>query len=255
MRNVKIDEVDELDRDVVALGNDYAQGFTLPPHKHRRAQLLYGATGLMYVSTRNGEWVVPPQHAVWIPPDTTHTVRFVGVTTRSLYIEPACVTGSIKHRRCEVISVSPLLRQLLLEAVDLPPLYESARDRALVNLMLLELAAMPVREFDIPLPQHPALLTLCQAFLIAPSIHDPAERWASALFMSASTFRRHFLRQIGMSFSAWRQRACVVSALALLIKGKPVNEVALSLGYDNASSFATMFRRVTGQPPSFYHPT
>ncbi|MCX2622943.1 AraC family transcriptional regulator, partial [Klebsiella pneumoniae] len=25
-------------------------------------------------------------------------------------------------------------------------------------------------------------------------------------------------------------------------------------GYDNASSFATMFRRVTGQPPSFYHP-
>ena len=60
--------------------------------------------------------------------------------------------------------------------------------------------------------------------------------------MSPSTFRRHFLKQLGLSFSAWRQRACVVSALAL------------SLGYDNASSFATMFRRVTGQPPSFYHP-
>ncbi|MDR8241478.1 AraC family transcriptional regulator, partial [Acinetobacter baumannii] len=27
MRNVKIDEVDRLDREVVALGNDYAQGF------------------------------------------------------------------------------------------------------------------------------------------------------------------------------------------------------------------------------------
>lgn len=86
--------------------------------------------------------------------------------------------GTIKHRRCEVISVSPLLRQLLLEAVDLPPLYENARDRVLVELLLLELAAMPVREFDIPLPRHPALLALCQAFLIAPSVHDPAERWA-----------------------------------------------------------------------------
>ncbi len=52
MRNVKIDEVDRLDRDVVALGNDYAQGFILPPHQHRRAQLLYGATGLMYVTTQ-----------------------------------------------------------------------------------------------------------------------------------------------------------------------------------------------------------
>ncbi|MEQ6984262.1 hypothetical protein ABN199_11550, partial [Klebsiella pneumoniae] len=54
MRNVKIDEFDRLDRDVVALGNDYAQGFILPPHQHRRAQLLYGATGLMYVTTQDG---------------------------------------------------------------------------------------------------------------------------------------------------------------------------------------------------------
>ncbi|EHH4643600.1 AraC family transcriptional regulator, partial [Escherichia coli] len=57
MRNVKIEDVDKLDREVVALGNDYAQGFILPQHQHRRAQLLYGATGLMYVSTCNGEWV------------------------------------------------------------------------------------------------------------------------------------------------------------------------------------------------------
>ncbi|MCX2622607.1 helix-turn-helix domain-containing protein, partial [Klebsiella pneumoniae] len=57
-------------------------------------------------------------------------------------------------------------------------------------------------------------------------------------------------------FRKWRRKVLglINSALAWLIAGKPVNEVALSLGYDNASSFATMFRRVTGQPPSFYHP-
>lgn len=52
MRNVKIKEVEQLDREVVAIGNDYVQGFMLPQHKHRRAQLLYGATGLMHVITR-----------------------------------------------------------------------------------------------------------------------------------------------------------------------------------------------------------
>ncbi len=217
MRNVKIDEFDRLDRDVVALGNDYAQGFILPPHQHRRAQLLYGATGLMYVTTQDGEWVVPPQHAVWIPPETVHAVRFAGVTTRSLYIEPDCVAAFIKHRRCEVISVSPLLRQLLLEAVDLPPLYDSPRDRTLIQLMLLELAAMPVREFDIPLPQHPALLALCQAFLLNPSIHDPAARWARALTTQArcrqaendrpSCFRKWRRKVLGLINSALAQRA------------------------------------------------
>ena len=254
MRNVSIDDFDFMPRDVVAIGNDYAQGFLLTQHHHRRAQLLYGATGQMHVSTHDGEWVVPPQHAVWIPPETLHAVKFVGVTTRSLYITPECAARLSRSSRCEVISVSPLLRQLLLEAVDLQPLYDSERERALMQLLLLELSTMSAREFDIPLPQQPALLALCQTFLLAPTIHDPAERWARTMFMSASTFRRHFLKQTGMSFSTWRQRACVVSALALLITGKSVNEVALSLGYDNASSFATMFRRVTGQPPSFYHP-
>jgi len=88
----------------------------------------------------------------------------MGVPTRSLYIEPACAASLRNNSRCEVIAVSPLLRQLLLEAVDLPPRYNSVRDRALTDLMLLELATMPVREFEIPLPQQPALLALCQAF-------------------------------------------------------------------------------------------
>lgn len=254
MRNISIDKVDNMASDVVAIGNDYAKGFMLAPHRHRRAQLLYGASGQMHVSTRDGEWVVPPQHAVWIPPETLHAVKFVGVTTRSLYIEPARAAELKRNDRCEVIVVSPLLRQLLLDAVDLPPFCESERERVLINLMLLELAAMTAREFDIPLPNHPGLLALCQDFLLTPTIHDPAERWAEVMFMSASTFRRHFMQYTGMSFSAWRQRACVVSALELLITGRPVNEVALSLGYENGSSFATMFRRVTGQPPSFFHP-
>jgi AraC-like DNA-binding protein/mannose-6-phosphate isomerase-like protein (cupin superfamily) len=255
MRNVHIDDYDGIDREVVAVGNDYPGGYRLPEHCHRRAQLLYGATGLMHVYTQSGSWTVPPQHAVWIPPQTSHSVTFIGVTTRSLYIEPTSAGALQMGDRCKIVSVSPLLRQLLIEAVMLTPRYESRRDSLLVALLLQELAAMPVREFEIPLPQQASLLARCQQFLTAPSIHDSATAWADALFMSASTFRRHFLQQTGMSFSAWRQRACVVFALTELVAGKSVNEVALSLGYDSGSSFSTMFRRVTGQSPSSYHPS
>lgn len=254
MRNVHIKDYEDLDREVVTVGNDYPGGFVLPEHRHRRAQLLYGATGLMHVTTRSGNWIVPPQHAVWIPALEPHSVKFIGVSTRSLYIEPESVQQWPARNRCKILTVSPLLRQLLIGAVELEPLYESARDRLLVALLLQEIAAMQTREFEIPLPQNPPLLALCQAFLAAPSIHDPADRWANALFMSASTFRRHFLQQTGMSFSVWRQRACVLVALSGLVAGRPVSDIALSMGYDNGSSFSTMFRRVTGQPPSSYHP-
>lgn len=68
MRNTSIDRLDHTPRAVVAIGTDYPHGHLLPNHTHRRAQLLYGATGVMQVSTTNGRWVVPPQRAVWIPP-------------------------------------------------------------------------------------------------------------------------------------------------------------------------------------------
>ena len=254
MRNVHIDDYDALAREVVAVGNDYPEGYRLPTHRHRRAQLLYGATGLMEVTTDMGRWTVPPQHAVWIPPQMAHSVKFTGVSTRSLYIEPASASRLNVGEACKIISVSPLLRQLLIEAVMLDPLYDSPRDRLLISLLLEELALMPCRQFDIPLPREEKLLKRCQAFLAAPDIHDAADDWPAMLFMSQSTFRRYFLKQTGMSFMAWRQRSCVVVALSRLVEGTPVSGVALALGYDSGSSFSTMFRRVTGQPPSFYLP-
>ena len=67
--------------------------------------------------------------------------------------------------------------------------------------MLLELAAMPVREFDIPVAgQHPALLALCQAFCLTLLSMILAARWAGALFMSPST-PSPFPEAVGLSFS------------------------------------------------------
>ena len=63
MRNTHIDLHDALDRALVAIGNDYPAGHLLDAHAHRRAQLLYGATGVMLVLSEDGGWVVPPQRA------------------------------------------------------------------------------------------------------------------------------------------------------------------------------------------------
>ena len=102
---------------------------------------------VMQVRTGDAGWVVPPQRAVWIPPGVEHEVRMLGVSTRSLYIEPGSATAMPAH--CQVLAVSPLLRQLLLAAVDMPLEYDTeGRDGALATLLLHELAAaetLPLR--------------------------------------------------------------------------------------------------------------
>ncbi|VTP78765.1 putative transcriptional regulator [Proteus vulgaris] len=105
VRNVPLKSVDSLDRDVIALGTDYLPNTLLETHQHRRAQFLYPATGLIEVSTDEGEWVIPPSCGVWIPPETGHETRMLEVSTRSLYIEPSAalvIANNVK------LSVFPL---------------------------------------------------------------------------------------------------------------------------------------------------
>ena len=250
MRNVSIDLLDDTPRPVVAIGTDYSHGHLLPRHTHRRAQLLYGATGVMQVSTHDGNWVVPPQRAVWIPPGMAHEVLMLGVSTRSVYIEPAAVDLG---DRCQVISVSPLMRHLLMEAVEIPLAYDEAgRDGALIDLLLHELARSTHLPLHIPLPVDARLLGLCQAFLRQPNVHQSPQQWADHLHISLRTFNRLFRQQTDLSFSQWRQRACVVLALARLASGTAVTRIALDFGYDSPAAFSTMFRRVLGQPPSVW---
>ncbi|MEB0047883.1 MULTISPECIES: helix-turn-helix transcriptional regulator [unclassified Pseudomonas] len=250
MRNVSIDLLDDTPRPVVAIGTDYSHGHLLPRHTHRRAQLLYGATGVMQVSTQNGSWVVPPQRAVWIPAGTEHEVLMQGVSTRSLYIEPRRVDLG---NRCQVISVSPLMRHLLMAAVEIPLTYdETGRDGALIDLLLHEVALSTHLPLHIPLPVEARLLKLCRAFLQQPNAHQTPQHWADQLHISLRTFNRLFRQQTGLSFSQWRQRACVVLALARLAVGTPVTRIALDLGYKSPAAFSTMFRRLLGQPPSVW---
>jgi len=247
-----VSDIDEsVPRQVVAIGNDYPPSFELETHQHVRNQLLYAEKGVVAVSTPQGAWTAPPERAVWIPAGVPHSVRMVGaVSTRSVLIAPDALRFG---DQCRVVGVSPLLRQLLVAASGLPPEYDLAgRDGLLMALLVAELAQAPVIPLSAPFPQSPAMAARCHGFLEQPSPHDTIDGWAKALGVGRRAFTRAFRRETGMSFAEWRQQACVLVALPRLAAGEPVTAIALDLGYDSPAAFATMFKRLTGIPPSRY---
>ncbi|TLP73513.1 helix-turn-helix transcriptional regulator [Pseudomonas nitroreducens] len=251
MLNIPLASVDDVDRAVLAIGTDYPLGTLLKPHAHRRAQFLYGMSGLMEVETEDGAWVIPPYSGVWIPAGKQHRVLMRGVSTRSLYIDPQVPVRDTLL--CQALTVSPLLHHLLLASVEVPALHdESGRDGDLIRLLLHELRQAPSLPLFAPLPAHPRLLELCRDFLRAPAIDVTADLWASELHCSSRTFSRLFRQQTGLSFGAWRQQACLLAAVTRLAAGNPVTRVALELGYDSPSAFSSMFRRSLGVAPSSY---
>jgi len=237
-------------RPIFALASDLPPAHEIGWHSHPRFQLVYAARGVLKVDTRDATWVVPPQRAVWLPPAITHRLTTSGpVQLRSLYVRADAATRM--PATCEVLEVTPLLRELILRATDLPLEYDQHGPAGRVMRLLLdELAELPRLPYHLPMPKAAPLAPICKQLLDAPDEAATLAEVARRAAMSARTLARHFRRHTGMSFAAWRRRARLLRALAWIAEGRPIIKVAIDLGYDSPSAFSAMFRRELGAPPS-----
>src|ERR1700761_1955571 len=106
------------DADISSLSYAYENGHTIPQHFHEVDQIVYGISGVMAVTTKDGMWIVPQHRAVWIPAKTIHSIEIWGsLTMKTIYLKPRLL--SQLGRRCCLINVSPLLKELLLEVCNL----------------------------------------------------------------------------------------------------------------------------------------
>ena len=93
------------------------------PHRHPWIQLSYAECGVITVDTAGARYLAPPSRAVWIPPGLTHAVQIApGTRIRSLYIE----ADALPARACQVVDISPLLRELILAFGGLAVEYDEA---------------------------------------------------------------------------------------------------------------------------------
>jgi AraC-like DNA-binding protein/mannose-6-phosphate isomerase-like protein (cupin superfamily) len=248
VKNVPLTHVDHVNRAVLPIGTDYPPGHVLDWHKHRRAQFLYGATGAMVVDTAEGTWTVPPERAVLIPAATRHRVRMLGVSTRSLYIEPDAVPWW--PDTCTVVDVPPLLRELLLVAAEFEIDYSlSGREGSIAALLLHEIADRAPLPFHVGIPASADLARLCREYLAAPDAGVSNAAWSARAAMSERAFTRRFRSETGDSPAVWRARARLLAAVPLL-RTASVSEVAGRIGYASPAAFTAAFTRAFGTPPS-----
>lgn len=221
-------------------------------HAHPEDQLLHAIDGVMTVRADTGSWVVPAGRAVWVPAGTRHEMETCGeIKIRSVFIHPADTDR--RDDQCRVISVSPLLRELIVAAALLPEA-ERSTERALRMLMLIhdEIMLAPPLSLHVPLPRHGILRTLCEELIAQPSLKLTLGDAADRAGQSERTLARAFVRETGMTFGAWRRRTRLVLSLPLLAQGKSVWDLAVEHGYESASAFTAMFRRELGMPPRDY---
>jgi AraC-like DNA-binding protein/quercetin dioxygenase-like cupin family protein len=244
-----IPAMDALPRPLFARSESLPERTTTPRHSHPWAQLSYAISGVLRVHTERGRFLAPPQRAILIPPGLRHEVISSPQTEmRSLYIDQHALAWAPEH--CQVLAVSPLLRELIRAFGALPAEYdEQGADGRLAAVLLDQLRAAPAIGYSLPWPGDERLRQLCEALYEQPDLSLSLKQWSERLQVSEKTLTRQFQRDTGLSFRAWRQRLRLLSALPLLEQGQPVTDFALACGYESTSAFIAAFGQQFGTTP------
>lgn len=253
----------------------YSGGTVIEPHQHAWHQLLFASTGAMSVAAGRQSWMIPPRKAVFLPAGEAHTIRMWGtVQMRSLIfplartLPPACASpmtctlpavcalrapsarAGFETSVCQVLSVSPLLRELILRVVEMGALDgREPRHHHVMNLLLDEMSAATVEPLTLPLPGNERAVAVARHVLAGPGEDESLDQLGRRYGASRRSLERWFRDGTGMSFGLWRQKARMLDSVRLLSEGKPVTEVALEVGYTSVSAFIAAFKETFGVTP------
>lgn len=244
-----VDVADRAARPVVAHASDYTGGERTTRHHHVKTQLIHAARGIMIVRTDDAAWLVPPGLALWMPAGMEHQVEAVtDLGLRTLFVERNLAEPIAPE--CRVVEVPPLVRELVLAAVEIPPDYAlDGPDGRLMLVLLDRLARLETAPLGLPMPRDRRLVRVAEALLSDPGDPRDLADWGRSVGASPRTLSRRFAAETGLTFQGWRQRRRLLAALERLAAGEAVTSVAFDLGYRSPSAFVAMFRRQLGTTP------
>lgn len=220
----------------------------IPQHRHRKGQLVFALAGGVTCRIPNGLWMVPPHCAVWIPGGLEHSnIATANARLFFVYLEP----GATKlPDRCCTLSISPLLRELIVELADGENADED--EQLLVQVLLSQLPLMPVQRLHLPVSAEPRLTIITNALAADPADRATLGVWAGRVAMSESSLARLVVRETGLTFGRWRQQLHLMIAIRELSTGASIQQVSAELGYASVASFITMFKKALGTSPARY---
>lgn len=223
----------------------------VPVHQHRKGQLVLALRGVVTCEVPKAMWIVPPDHAVWIPGGMPHSNR-VTENAEVCFVFLESGVAQLPDDCC-TLPINTLVRELVLHLAAQGPTYSANGPTArLATVLLDQLPVVPAKQLSLPISENPKLRFIANALTTDPSDRSTLSLWASRLAMSDRTLARLVERETGLTFGRWRQQLHLVIALRQLASGDTVQQVAGALGYDSVTAFITMFKKAFGQPPGRY---
>ncbi|MDN5856408.1 MAG: AraC family transcriptional regulator [Actinomycetia bacterium] len=207
---------------------------------------MYVSAGVVEMTTRFGSWIAPPQRALWVPAGQWHEHVFHG-TSRSHTVGFDAAKAPIDETEPAVLTVAPLLRELIVAAADGHA--DDAEERRLRGVLVDQLRRAARGSLHVPLPADPVLAKACAIVLADLAVLWSVAQLGAQVGVSARTLSRLFRSELTMSYPRWRTQARLAQAVRELAEGRTVTQVATSCGWSSPSAFIDVYRHNLGHTP------
>jgi AraC-like DNA-binding protein len=237
--------------DPVSFRTEPFRGGTIFPRNSKPwGELLYALSGVCEIEAEGQRYLSPPSYGIWIPPGVAHEAwNREDMSYVTTYVgRPLCQDLPTEVR---TLALSPLLKAMLADfaarEVTVP---RSDEDLRLALALVDQIRLAPRYDSYLPFTENTLLTPIIAALQNEPGNRLSLAEWARRAGVTERTLSRHWRSSLGLSFNDWRQRLKLVTSLSLLDAGMRVQDVAAALGYNDASAFIAMFRRLTGASPT-----
>lgn len=223
-------------------------------HAHGRHQLLYAARGSMQLWVDEGQWLLPPGRAGWIPARMRHRVEAGPLRLRTVYLHPRRISGA--PRGAGVFGASALAREMILHAMRWGPHHRGDRtSRAFFSALagLCAEWATGATRFRLPVARSPQLHRAMQWTLAHVDQRPRVAQVARAAGMSTRSLARRFAEETGTTWRRFLHDARMLEAMRRLSEpGARVGDVAASLGFASQGALTHAFTAFTGESPRHF---
>ncbi|HCG9122713.1 TPA: helix-turn-helix transcriptional regulator [Vibrio parahaemolyticus] len=221
-------------------------------HSHPWGQVQLISGGILEMDAEDTRFLAPPHLAIWVPAGIRHTsYNRKPIEYCSLNIAPELTAHF--PTKTSLIKVTPIVSAIIedFRQRDIN-VAQSDEDKRLVRVLLDQLAKQEVEHHFLPTTDNKYLQPILKAVEESPTDEISLAEWAAKVHTTERTLARHCQSELGMSFTEWRLRVRYLHSMELLRKGQTVKEVALTLGYNQASPFISMFKKYSGMTPEQY---
>lgn len=221
-------------------------------HSHTWGQVQLISGGILEMEAQDTRFLAPPHLAIWVPPGIRHkSFNRKPIEYCSLNIAADMTTAF--PDRTSLIKVTPIVSAIIDDFRRREiSVAESLQDKRLVQVLLDQLATQESEHHFLPSSNNKYLAPILAAVEENPTDDTSLHCWAEKVHATERTLSRHCQAELGMSFTEWRLRVRYLYSMELLRSGHSVKEVALTLGYNQASPFIAMFKKYSGMTPEQY---